>query len=138
MNRDETKAALAGMFTHVPDAAEHFEAAMTATPIADREGRAPTASGWAPTWDLWLTAAAVADRLHIAGVTRQLGQPDKLARFTSEGATFEFATEALSWADAAAHLRAQSPLTPAAGVGVLTLPRPRPTAIPRSHLGRRR
>ena len=86
----------------------------------DAAGRLPTDIGWEPTYEPYWLAAAAVDALALRG----LGEPG-VARFTSEGATFELTGPNL---DAlAARLRDRSPISAlingGSGIGHIDVPR---------------
>ena len=109
MDQAETFITLAAMFTHVPDAVQHFDNAMTRATITDIMGRAPIDQAWTPTYDMWIAAAEVAELLYIHGALSP--QQSSLAQFESEGSKFVFGNApATDWRMVAATLRARSPL----------------------------
>lgn len=137
MDRTEIRAALQGLFAAAPEAGAYLDAALDATRLADSAERPPSHPNWEPTWDLYLSAADVAERLHMASLVGAASRGPDLAKFTSEGATFEYA-DATTWADVATRFWARSRAGQAGGAfALIGLPSPPRRAAPRSAGGRR-
>ena len=118
MNHDDLLQWLAGWFAAIPDALMMIEGALVQ--VADAAGRGPLDPNYQPTYDQWLTAAAVAEMLALKG--SMAPSAGTLKQISSEGTTMQFdAAAPVNWWEVAALLRGRSPLMQAipAGIGVL-------------------
>lgn len=121
MDRSATHLMLLDMFQHIPDAAQHFDIAMTRATVVDADGLPPSAPGWVESFDEWIAAAEVAELMHIHGA---LSPQQVLEQFESEGSRFVFSGNAApNWASVAASFRARSPLFAgqSPGFGLITV-----------------
>lgn len=129
MDRLSTLDTLTAMFQHVPDAAQHFDVALTRATVMDINGVAPSSIGWVETFDEWFAAAEVAELLGLFGA---MSPGQVLSQFESEGSKFVYAGAAVAdWASVARGLRARSPLMPG-GVIMVDVGSPAEPFHPRS------
>lgn len=119
----------------IPDLTEGLiAAAVTASHVADSEGRAPTDPAYVETVDEWLAAGQIARSLalrHAMTPTHEV-----LKQITSEGTTLQVEPgQRVDWWEVARLLESRSPLMgTAAGMGVIRLDpgTPDPAMLPRS------
>lgn len=120
MNRDDATAWLTEWFSATPDAAPLISQALAL--VADAAGRGPVDAGYIETFDVWLSASAVAEMLALKGAMQP--SAGMLKRIQSEGTTLEVeGAQGVSWWALARLLRARSPLMAGygAGIGAITV-----------------